>query len=78
MIISVLERRYEIGLRRSLGATRGQIRIQFVTESLMLSGLGGLAGVALGAAARGCTRTPAGCRGWSRCGRSAAASARRW
>ncbi|WP_256107219.1 ABC transporter permease [Streptomyces sp. ODS05-4] len=51
MIISVLERRHEIGLRRSLGATRGQIRIQFVAESLMLSGLGGLAGVALGAAA---------------------------
>ncbi|MFI8521366.1 ABC transporter permease [Streptomyces sp. NPDC085481] len=51
MIISVLERRHEIGLRRSLGATRGQIRLQFVTESLMLSGLGGLAGVALGAAA---------------------------
>ncbi|MFD9035292.1 ABC transporter permease [Streptomyces sp. NPDC059567] len=53
MIISALERRHEIGLRRSLGATRGQIRIQFVTESLMLSGLGGLAGVALGAAATG-------------------------
>ncbi|MFJ6985879.1 MULTISPECIES: ABC transporter permease [unclassified Streptomyces] len=53
MIISVLERRYEIGLRRSLGATRGHIRVQFVTESLMLSGLGGLAGVALGAAATG-------------------------
>jgi putative ABC transport system permease protein len=53
MIISVLERRHEIGLRRSLGATRGQIRIQFVTESLMLSGLGGLAGVVLGAAATG-------------------------
>ncbi|MEK9518504.1 ABC transporter permease [Streptomyces venezuelae] len=53
MIISVLERRHEIGLRRSLGATRGQIRIQFVTESLMLSGLGGLAGVALGGAATG-------------------------
>ncbi|MEV5979026.1 ABC transporter permease [Streptomyces sp. NPDC052114] len=51
MIISVLERRHEIGLRRSLGATRGQIRVQFVTESLMLSGLGGVAGVALGAAA---------------------------
>ncbi|MFI9106246.1 ABC transporter permease [Streptomyces fildesensis] len=51
MIISVLERRYEIGLRRSLGATRGQIRIQFVTESLMLSGLGGLAGIALGSLA---------------------------
>lgn len=53
MIISVLERRYEIGLRRSLGATRGQIRVQFVTESLMLSGLGGLVGVTLGAAATG-------------------------
>ncbi|MFH8562915.1 ABC transporter permease [Streptomyces sp. NPDC017988] len=51
MIISVLERRHEIGLRRSLGATRGQIRVQFVTESLLLSGLGGVAGVALGAAA---------------------------
>lgn len=51
MIISVLERRYEIGLRRSLGATRGQIRIQFVTESLLLSGLGGLAGIALGSLA---------------------------
>ncbi|WKK24295.1 ABC transporter permease [Streptomyces olivoreticuli] len=51
MIISVLERRHEIGLRRSLGATRGQIRIQFVTESLLLSGLGGLAGVVLGSVA---------------------------
>ncbi|MBU3867718.1 ABC transporter permease [Streptomyces sp. 4503] len=54
MIISVLERRYEIGLRRSIGATRGQIRGQFVTESLLLSGLGGLAGILLGAAATGC------------------------
>ncbi|MFH8567741.1 ABC transporter permease [Streptomyces sp. NPDC017993] len=51
MIISVLERRHEIGLRRSMGATRGQIRLQFVTESLLLSGLGGIAGIALGAAA---------------------------
>lgn len=51
MIISVLERRHEIGLRRSLGATKGQIRIQFVTESLLLSGLGGLAGIVLGGAA---------------------------
>ncbi|MEU2835005.1 ABC transporter permease [Streptomyces lavendulae] len=51
MIISVLERRHEIGLRRSLGATRGQIRLQFVTESLLLSGLGGLAGLALGSLA---------------------------
>ncbi|MBO8190300.1 ABC transporter permease [Streptomyces oryzae] len=53
MIISVLERRYEIGLRRSLGAACGQIRIQFVTESLLLSGLGGAVGVVLGAAATG-------------------------
>jgi putative ABC transport system permease protein len=45
MVISVLERRAEIGLRRSLGATRGQIRTQFVTESLLLSLLGGIAGV---------------------------------
>ncbi|MFF0745154.1 ABC transporter permease [Streptomyces sp. NPDC004111] len=60
MIISVLERRHEIGLRRSLGATRGQIRIQFVTESLMLSGLGGLAGAALGAAATGVYATSGG------------------
>ncbi|WP_283138854.1 ABC transporter permease [Rhizohabitans arisaemae] len=53
MIISVLERRYEIGLRRSIGATRGQIRIQFITESLLLSGLGGAAGIVLGAVATG-------------------------
>ncbi|TDB91111.1 response regulator [Actinomadura sp. KC216] len=49
MVISVLERRGEIGLRRSLGVTRGQIRLQFLTESLLLSGLGGLAGAAAGA-----------------------------
>jgi putative ABC transport system permease protein len=48
MVISVLERRAEIGLRRSLGATKGQIRTQFVSESLLLSLLGGLAGVLLG------------------------------
>ncbi|MCX4831817.1 ABC transporter permease [Streptomyces sp. NBC_00006] len=48
MVISVLERRQEIGLRRSLGATRGQIRMQFLTESVSLSALGGAAGVVIG------------------------------
>ena len=50
MVISVLERRSEIGLRRSLGATRGQIRLQFLAESLLLSALGGVGGVVLGIA----------------------------
>jgi len=48
MVISVLERRSEIGLRRSLGATKGQIRTQFVSESLLLSMLGGAVGALLG------------------------------
>jgi putative ABC transport system permease protein len=51
MVISVLERRQEIGLRRSLGATRHQIRIQFLVESVTLSTLGGAAGVVVGLAA---------------------------
>jgi putative ABC transport system permease protein len=51
MIISVLERRSEIGLRRALGATRGQIRWQFLAEAILLSLLGGAVGVVSGALA---------------------------
>ena len=51
MIISVLERRSEIGLRRALGATKGHIRTQFLSEAVLLGLLGGVVGVALGAAA---------------------------
>ncbi|MEE2042075.1 ABC transporter permease, partial [Nocardiopsis tropica] len=61
MVISVLERRGEIGLRRALGATRGAIRSQFLVEAMVLSALGGLAGAGLGALA---TLGYALLRGW--------------
>ncbi len=48
MVISVLERRSEIGLRRALGATKGQIRIQFLSEAILLSLAGGAVGIAAG------------------------------
>ncbi|HEX5290088.1 MAG TPA: ABC transporter permease [Streptosporangiaceae bacterium] len=51
MVISVLERRSEIGLRRGLGATRGQIRAQFLAEAVLVTLAGGAAGVIIGAAA---------------------------
>jgi putative ABC transport system permease protein len=61
MIISVLERRREIGLRRALGATRGHIRAQFFTEALLLSALGGLAGAGIGT---GVTMAVAAANNW--------------
>jgi putative ABC transport system permease protein len=51
MVISVLERRSEIGLRRALGATRGSIRLQFLSEAVLLATIGGVVGVLLGSLA---------------------------
>jgi putative ABC transport system permease protein len=62
MIISVLERRSEIGLRRALGATRSQIRTQFLAESILLAVIGGVVGVLAGAVA---TAVYASSQGWT-------------
>jgi putative ABC transport system permease protein len=61
MVISVLERRSEIGLRRALGATRRHVSVQFLSEALLLSAAGGVAGVTLGAAV---TAVYDAARGW--------------
>jgi putative ABC transport system permease protein len=62
MVISVLERRSEIGLRRALGATKGHIRTQFLSEAILLALAGGVAGVAAGVAA---TAIYAHTKGWA-------------
>jgi putative ABC transport system permease protein len=62
MVISVLERRSEVGLRRALGATRRHVGAQFACESLLLAAIGGGVGVLLGAVV---TAAYAESRGWS-------------
>ena len=62
MVISVLERRAEIGLRRALGATKRHVAVQFLGEALLLSAVGGAGGVVLGWIVTGIY---ARVRGWS-------------
>lgn len=62
MIIGVLERRSEIGLRRALGATKGNIRMQFFSEAILLALLGGIVGVLAGILA---TAIYASTKGWA-------------
>jgi putative ABC transport system permease protein len=58
----VLERRSEIGLRRALGATRGHIRTQFLSEAILLALAGGIAGIGAGVLA---TALYAHAKGWA-------------
>jgi len=62
MVISVLERRSEIGLRRALGATKGHIRTQFLSEAILLAVVGGAVGVIFGIVA---TAFYASAKGWA-------------
>lgn len=62
LVISVLERRTEIGIRRALGATRRHIRLQFLVEAVLLAAAGGVSGVLLGA---GVTAGYASSRDWT-------------
>ena len=48
MVVSIMERTREIGTRKALGATNGQIRLQFITEAIVICLVGGIIGVILG------------------------------
>jgi len=61
MVVSVLERRSEIGLRRAMGATRRHVAVQFLVEALLVSAVGGVVGIGLGALA---TAGYAASQGW--------------
>ena len=61
MVIAVLERRHEIGIRRALGASRAQVRRQFLVEAVTLSSAGALAGSLIGVSL---TASVAAFRGW--------------
>ena len=62
LVISVLERRTEIGIRRALGATRRHVRVQFLVEAVLLAAAGGVGGVVLGSTV---TAVYASSRSWT-------------